>query len=171
MDQLFFNIPISWFTYTLTQKSTLSQITKIPNKINQKSNLVHLPPFIVPHIVKPLIFTTNLLIQSPKLTIKHSKNHPPISISSLLISTFHDTHFLLNFASHILSINTYLLGGTLKPSHYPLSQTTYIIKSNPKIQFNPSPYQFTDQATKIKIYPQNRQFTPQISYDRFIAQQ
>nr|DAX08047.1 MAG TPA: hypothetical protein [Bacteriophage sp.] len=34
-----------------------------------------------------------------------------ILISSLLISIFYDTHFLIQLTLYILSANTYLLGG------------------------------------------------------------
>lgn len=146
MDQLFFNIPISWFIHTPTPKSNL------PKSLNPQQN----QPKIQSHLSNTLYRTPYRKIPyfthkftSPILKINNQtflKPHSPILVSSLLISTFCDTHFLTN---------TYLLGGVLKPSHYLLPKRS--IPSNLTLKFN-----LTLHPTNLPTKPSKLKFTLKI---------
>lgn len=120
MDQLFSNIPISGFIYTPTRKSNL------PKSLNPQQNQLKIQSHPSNTLYRTLYrkipyFThkfTSLILKINNQTFL--KPHSPILVSSLLISTFYDTHFPIK-TLYILLANTYLLGGTLKLSRYHLS--------------------------------------------------
>ena len=123
----------SRFIHTPTRKSNL------PKSLNPQQNQLKIQshPFITlyrtPYRKIPY-FThkfTNPILKINNQTFL--KPHSPILVSSLLISTFCDTHFLIKLYT-IYPISQHLpTRGYIKTITLSSPQTTYIIKSNPKI--------------------------------------
>ena len=106
--------------------------------------------------ISAFYFSTISTTSHPKnLNSISSKTTPMILISSLLISTFYDTHFSIQLTLYVLPANTYLLGGTLKPLHYPLPKRS--ISSNLTLKFNLALY-----PTNLPTKPSKLKFTLKI---------
>lgn len=125
INLIFPGIAISWFIHTLTPKFNPSKF------LNPQQNQLKIQshPFQTLYRIsyrKISYFSCKTI--SPILKINNQtfpKPHSSILVSSLLISTFYDTHFLIKLYT-IYSTSQHLpTRGTLKPSHYPLPNDLY----------------------------------------------
>ena len=130
---LFPGITISRFIHTPTRKSNLPKSLN-PQQNQPKiqfhpSNTLYRTPYRkIPYFTHK--FTNSILKINNQTFLKP---HSPILVSSLLISTFYDTHFLIKLYT-IYPISQHLpTRGYIKTITLSSPQTTYIIKSNPKI--------------------------------------
>lgn len=116
MDQVFFNIPNSWFTYRLSSKFYLVDIFQIPNKIKQNPKFHPTNPLSHPISSSPTKIKHFSHFQTKKSNFHFAKNSPTISKSSLFISTFTDNDFRPKITQNILSLHS-PLQGYLKTTH------------------------------------------------------
>lgn len=110
---LFFNSGYSWFIYTPTKKSNLSQIFKIPTKSSEIPIPTSKTPISYTISSNPSKINHLSHFQTQKSNFHLIKNSPTISKSSLFISTFTDNDFSPKKSSNSI-LSPYSPQGVLK---------------------------------------------------------